>query len=56
MTTESATGVRTIVELRINTPSYLVRSALVTESGKKLTEQVTDLSVRPKVPTPRPLC
>jgi hypothetical protein len=56
MTTESETGVHAVVELRIKTPSHLVQSVLVTEGGKRLTEQVTDLPVQPKVPTPRPLC
>ncbi len=56
MTTESATGVRTIVALLINTPSYFVRSAQLFDGGKKLTEQAANLSVQPKVPTPRPLC
>lgn len=56
MTAESATRVRTIVVLRINTPSYFVRSAQVFENGMQLSEQVTELSIQPNVPTPRPLC
>jgi hypothetical protein len=57
LTSEDAPGVHDKGEFRISTPSYLLKSVLATtESGKKLAYQVANLSVQPKVPTPRPLC